>query len=95
MEEFTEKPEILICDCHSVDHQIVIRYDYDDNLMYCHIHMSNYGFFQRFKLGLKYIFGGKSSSGHWHEFIFQVGHAEKLKDMSDILKKNNRYICTE
>lgn len=95
MEEIKETTQIFVCDCHSREHQIVFEYDFDDNLVYCHIHLINYSFFKRLKNGLRYIFGYKCRYGHWDEFVWQVEHAEKLKEMSDLLKKNRRFVCTE
>jgi len=46
---------ILICDCNSVEHQIVLRKDED--LTWLEIHLIYHqSFFKRFWIGLKYIF---------------------------------------
>ena len=50
-------PAVLICDCSSREHQIIIEHDNEDNLTYCHIHLVKHGFWRRLKAGLKYIFG--------------------------------------
>ena len=81
------EPNILICDCSSEEHQIVIRKDQDDNMVYCHIHLTQHGFWRRLLKGVKYIFGYKSKYGHWDEFIFTPKHVEKLKEITDILSQ--------
>jgi hypothetical protein len=44
LEEIKESAEIFVCDCNSREHQIVFQYDFDDNYVYCHIHLSQYSF---------------------------------------------------
>lgn len=95
IEEINESAQIFVCDCSSREHQIVFEYDFDDNLIYAHIHLTQYGFWKRLKMGIKYIFGYKCRYGHWDEFIWRVEHADKLAELSKILKKNHRFICTE
>ena len=45
-------PAVLICDCSSREHQIIIEHDNEDNLTYCHIHLVKNGFWRRLKAGL-------------------------------------------
>lgn len=92
MTEFKEKTEIFVCDCHSREHQIVFEYELDDNMVYCHIHLTNYSFWDRLKSGIRYIFGYKCRYGHWDEFVWRAEHAEKLEELATLLKKNNREI---
>lgn len=63
------KPEILICECNSSEHQMIIR-KLDDTI-YCNIFLANSGFFSRLKRGIKYIFGYKCKYGHFDEFMFK------------------------
>lgn len=37
-------PAVLICDCNSTEHQIVVYPEDEDGLVYCHIHLIHYGF---------------------------------------------------
>ena len=83
-------PAVLICDCSSREHQIIIEYDKEDNQVYCNIHLVNYGFFRRLKAGLKYIFGYKCRYGQWDEFIFKPEHANQLRELSELLSKHSR-----
>jgi hypothetical protein len=72
---------ILICDCTSREHQIIIEYDPEDNLTYCHIHLVKFSFFKRLKNGFKYIFGYKCRYGHFEEFIFKPQHVKTIYEM--------------
>lgn len=89
MEEYKQKSEIFVCDCGSREHQIVFEYDIDDNIVWCHIHLTNYRFWNRLKNGIRYIFGYKCRYGHFDEFIWKVEHADKLEELARLLKKNN------
>lgn len=86
----TVLPAVLICDCNSREHQIIIEYDNEDNLAYCHIHLVKHGFWRRLKAGLKYIFGYKCRYGQWDEFILKPEHAGKLRELSEFLSKHSR-----
>lgn len=85
-----EFPTILICDCSSREHQIVVEHDKDDNLIYCHIHLVSRGFFHRVVAGIKYIFGYKCRYGNWEEFILKPEHAKQLGELSRLLSQNMR-----
>ena len=80
--------EILVCDCNSTEHQIVIYPDKEEGLVYCHIHLTKYSFFKRLWKGLKYICGYSCKYGEWDEFIFKKEHSEKLMKISNFLKNN-------
>jgi len=84
------KPIILICDCSSREHQIIIEHDAEDNLTYCHIHLVKHGFWKRVKSALKYILGYKCKYGQWDEFIFKPEHAQQLKQIADLLSEDNK-----
>ncbi len=83
------KSTVLICECSSREHQIIIEHDNEDNLTYCHIHLVKNGFCRRLKAGLKYIFGYKCRYGQWEEFIFKPEHANQLRELSDLLSKHS------
>lgn len=83
-------PAVLICECSSREHQIIIEHDNEDNLTYCHIHLVKHGFWRRLKVGLKYIFGYKCRYGQWEEFILKPEHATQLRELSDLLSRHSR-----
>jgi len=78
--------KILLCDCNSTEHQIVISHIEGENSVYCHIHLNSRPFLSRLKYGLKYIFGYKCKYGHWEEFIFAPEHVKELKEIIKILE---------
>ena len=89
MENNTEKKEVFICSCHNVEHQMVVRWDEDEEpkMVYCEIHLNELPFFKRLWNGLKYIFGHKSNYGHFQEFIFSSKDAYRLQKFVTYLKK--------
>jgi hypothetical protein len=70
--------QVLICDCHSDEHQILIHYDEDDREVYLHVHLASQGFWSRLIYAIKYLFGYKSKYGAWDSFIFRRQDAHKL-----------------
>lgn len=86
-ENLKSKTFLFICECSSREHQIVVERDVEDNLIYCHIHLSVRPFWKRLKYGLKYIFGYHCRYGHWDEFIWKPEHADKLQELSKLLKQ--------
>ena len=58
--EVKEQHETLICQCHSVEHQISFSWTEDKELegeVYMEIHLAKLSFWDRLKHGIKYIFG--------------------------------------
>ena len=73
--------EILVCACHSCEHQIVIQKDEEDNIVYCSMHLIPLPWYKRIINGIKYIFGYKSCYGDFDEFIFDKSHVEILQEI--------------
>jgi len=71
--------ELLVCECSSLEHQIII-YKEDDQV-YAYFHLSNLSFFRRIKYAIKYIFGYKCKYGAFEEFMFGEQHVESLKNI--------------
>jgi hypothetical protein len=80
--------DILICECNSTDHQLVLLYEHDNDypMCYVHVHLPKKPFWERVKYGLKYIFGYQSRYGAFDEFIFNPEDADKLQKVVDYLK---------
>ena len=70
----------FICECHSLEHQLHFWYDDEDKNVYTEVHLVKYGFFNRVKYALKYIFGYKCRFGAFDEFIFKPEDLTKLKE---------------
>lgn len=74
-----ENTEHLICDCSSLEHQMLLWWDEEDKSLYAYVHLTtNRNFFQRLWYGIKYAFGYKSRFGPWDEFIFSENAEQKL-----------------
>lgn len=74
------KREVMICACHSLEHQVVFWYDEEDDELHCEPHLStNRGFFKRLWYGLKYAFGYKSRFGAWDSILFKEEDLTKLR----------------
>ena len=89
----SKEKDLLICSCHSTDHQMVVLYGEDDingiiyPTVYIHTHLSKRPLWERVKYGIKYIFGYQSRYGAFDEFIFNSEDSEKLQDIANYLKK--------
>lgn len=71
--------EIIVCSCHSLEHQIAFHYDSEEKLLYLYPHLvTRRGFFGRLLYGLKYAFGYKSRFGAWDEIIIDQEDQQKL-----------------
>ncbi len=74
------KKELFICECGSLEHQMMIWYDKEDDLLYTEVHLVTYhNFFKKFKYGLMYAFGRKCRFGAWDEFMFSKENVVKLQ----------------
>jgi len=81
------KKDILICDCSSVEHQVVITHDSEENMVYLHIHLQSYdSFWKRLVRGIKYIFGYKSRYGDWDEIILNPEDKSKIEEIVKTLE---------
>jgi hypothetical protein len=82
---------LLICACHSFDHQVFFWHEneFNDNALYAYFHLTTHkNFFQRLWTGLKYAFGYRSRFGAWDEFIFS--EAEEKKLLEYLIKKHEK-----
>lgn len=85
-----EQHEILICECHSVDHQIIFSYEDSDpnwSEVYMQIHLTKIPFWQRVKYGIQYIFGKQCRYGAFDEVVLKPKDHIKLQKIVDYLKK--------
>lgn len=86
------KDEIIICDCSSAEHQLVLRFDDDKDLgrmVYVEIHLVNKRWYKRLWLGIKYIFGYKCCYGNFEEMILSSKHARQIYGLYRFLNKPN------
>jgi len=80
--------DILICSCHSTDHQLIVLYEQDEDfpMVYFHIHFNERPFWERLVYGIKYIFGRKSRYGAFDEFLFNHDDAHKIERILEYLR---------
>lgn len=86
------KDEILICDCSSAEHQMVLRFDDDkdlDRMVYVEIHLVPLVWYKRLWMGIKYIFGYKCCYGNFEEMILSPKHARQVYDLYRFLNEPN------
>ena len=78
---------LLLCDCSSDEHQMIVRWDDNDKEVYVSIHLANNtGFWKRLWRGLKYAFGHRSRYGEFDEIILRKEDASNLQKVVDHLK---------
>lgn len=90
-----ENKDLLICQCHSTEHQYIFLYDEDvdkngnviDRTVYIHTHLNKRPFFKRVWYGIKYIFGYECRYGHFDEFLIKPEDADKFQKVADFLKQ--------
>lgn len=73
--------EFVLCECHSAEHQIILRkFNDEPEEIYLEVHLTPYrNFFQRLWYGLKYAFGYKCRFGAWDEVILGPDQLMQIK----------------
>lgn len=80
--------ELLICACSSNEHQVIIRKDEEDRMLFLSVHLAKKSFFKRLWLALRYVCGHTSRHGAWEEVILEgEKHAEQLRKCADFLSE--------
>lgn len=85
--------DIIICDCNSTEHQMVILYSEDENqgikypMCYVHIHLAKKPFLKRLKYAIQYLLGRQCDYGAFDEFIFNPEDFGKLQKLVNYLKE--------
>jgi hypothetical protein len=82
------KPEIMVCQCTSIEHQVVYWRDPEDAQVYMSVYLSPLPLTERIKAAFKYIFGYKCKYGHWEEFVLGEEHREDLLKIAATLGPN-------
>lgn len=82
-----DKKELFICECNSIEHQIVTSYFEDEKEVYCNVHLKpERNVLKRIIHAVKYIFGHRSAYGDFDEFIFNPKDADRLQSVVDHLR---------
>ena len=82
--------ELLLCECNSSEHQMIMRYFEDDqeSTIFVDIHLVKRTFWDRLKYAVKYLFGYKSKYGAWDEIILGPQHIKSLESVVKYLKSS-------
>ena len=75
--------KLFVCDCWSLEHQVVFEKIEGDEDIYINIHLSSLPFFDRLILGVKYIFGYKCKWGNWESMTFNPDKQKEMKKWLD------------
>ena len=80
--------ELLICECHNIEHQITFIYDDGDECknVYMYIHLTKKSFWERLKYGLKYILGYQCRFGAFDEMILNPNDSDKIQKVLNYLR---------
>lgn len=86
-----KKPEIVVCDCHSIEHQIILNKFKDEYgvEVYIQVHLAKKSFLDRLIYGIKYIFGYQCMYGAFDEFIVTKNNYEVFKELVNYIEKND------
>ena len=80
----SDKREIFVCDCHSLEHIYAIWYEEDYNNLYIEPALSTpNNFFLRIWVAIKYIFGYKSVYGPFDSLIINADDIPRLQQYMD------------
>ena len=91
MEEIKNNLEsaVLLCDCGSAEHQILIHMDKDDGYREVILspHLVTYrNIFKRIKVAVRYIFGYKCKYGSWDSIIVSERNYLPLKKAVEFIE---------
>lgn len=78
--------KLIVCQCHNVEHQMIIYYDEEDNFAYVQYHLSPLSFFERLVHGIKYIFGYRSKYGDFDEIIVGSEYGQYFSELGKKLQ---------
>lgn len=76
--------DVLICQCHTAEHNIIIHYL--DGFVYVDYHLVKHGLWTRLKYAFKYLFGFQSKYGAYGEMILNPDDWQKVQEIADYLK---------
>ena len=83
--------KLILCNCFSPEHQMIIFYDKEDNIAYIEYHLKPLSFFERIKHAVKYIFGYRCKYGDFDEMIVDDKYADYFIELGSKLKENASY----
>ena len=87
------KEHFIKCDCGDPHHQMILYWDDETpdkgNVwgVYAEIHLTKFGFWERLKVAIKYIFGKQSIYGAFGEIIIPVSKWREFQEMVNFMKE--------
>lgn len=91
--------DVIICDCNSSEHQIVIQYENNNNFeeVYISYSLDNRGLWFRLKNAFQYVIGKKSKYGHFGELVLPptedtINKLEKIINKLKSVKRKNDHV---
>ena len=90
-----EFDKIVVCGCRYAEHHYVytkVAPEYGDKYVYISVHLSNYSFWKRVKLAIKYIFGYKSKYGNYDTFIINKYNIKQFREIVDFVENDNNNV---
>ena len=78
------KREVIICECHSLEHQVIFHYDKEWDEISMSVHLHEPSFWRR----LKYLFGYKSRFGAWDEVL--VSREKLQRTLEKIIEETKK-----
>ena len=80
----------LLCDCHSVEHQVFFSWyeEDDEQMMYVRFHLEKQPLINRIKVAIKHVFGYQSRYGAFGEVIVNKQSAVELRGFIDEFIEN-------
>lgn len=85
--ESVYKDDIIICECNDPSHQLIFRYDKDDNQIYVDTILLQYNnIFKRIFLALKYIFKKDCKYEYYDGIIITKNNKQKFLNILNQIK---------
>lgn len=81
-----ELEEIILCDCHYCEHQIIV--ESDDGQVFLMVHLCRQSIWRRLKYAIKYIFGYRCKYGAFEEIILSSKDFAKVESIADYLSQH-------
>ena len=92
--EKTEVTRFFKCECSTVDHHVIWNWDSDpewNDEVCVQVFLSEKPWYRRVWPAICYMFGYKSKTGHWVEFILGRDKVEELRNLcDDVLQAHQR-----
>lgn len=82
-------PEIMICQCSSMEHQLVYWKDPEDRQVYMSVYLAPLPLLERIWAAIRYVFGYRCRYGHWEEFVLGEEHGDQLRQIADTIDPND------